>query len=82
MANDKKWQVCSQNVFQIYARGRKLGQALQANDEILLFSLRYCKWVSVAGTWIAQGTCPGYTRPPATYKYDTCYKSVFELWKQ
>ena len=82
MASDEKWHICPQNVFKIYARGRQLGQALQANDEILLYSLKYCKWVSVAGTWIAQRTCPGYHRPPASSKYDTCYKSVFELWKR
>lgn len=82
MESSEKWEACSDNVFKIYARGRKLGERLRRNDAILLYSLRYSKWVSVYGTWIAQGTCPDSGRPPASSKYDTCYKPVFELWKQ
>ena len=82
MESSEKWEACSDNVFKIYARGRKLGERLQRNDAILLYSLRYSKWVSVYGTWIAQGTCPDSGRPPASSKYDTCYKPVFELWKR
>ena len=82
MESSEKWQACSNNVVKIYARGRKLGERLQRNDDILLYSLWYSKWISVYGTWIAQGTCPGSGHPPASSKYDTCYKTVFEMWKR
>ena len=82
MADSEKWQACSHNVFKIYARGRKRGQTIRTNDAILLYSLQYSKWVSVYGSYIALGTCPGSGRPPAPSKYDTCYNTVFELWKR
>ena len=84
------WQMkrngtCPQNVFKIYARGRELGESLKTNDEILLYTLQYGKWVSETNSssnWLGQRTCPGSHRPPASSKYDTCYDAVFELWKQ
>ena len=85
MANDAKQHTCPQNVFKIYARGRELGESLKANDEILLYTLQYGKWVSETNSssnWLGQRTCPGSHRPPASSKYDTCYDAVFELWKQ
>ena len=82
MESSGKWQQCSEYVFKIYARGRKLGQIIQANDAILLYTLGYSKWVSVYNGWIAQGTCPGTERPPSLNKYNTCSDAVFELWKK
>ena len=82
MESSGKWQQCYEYVFKIYARGRKLGQIIQANDAILLYTLGYSKWVSVYNGWIAQGTCPGTERLPSLNKYDTCSDAVFELWKK
>ena len=76
------WNACWGEVFQIYAKGKNIGDSIQNHDAITVYYVRGKKWVGLVGSHPDLRTCPGTTRPPPPDRYDRCWGEIFELWLQ
>ena len=82
-ANRHKWQVCSGEIFQIYARGKNVGDYISHQDAIMLCYPYQSNWVSLHESRHSahKQTCPGSTLPPPLAKWDACNGEVFFINK-
>ena len=78
-----KWFQCFGSVFRIYVNGKRNGQSIASNDDILIYYLQGNSYLYMYGSCIRKGsTCPGYSRPPSQTRYDQCSTTVFKIFKQ
>ena len=76
-----KWNQCWGEVFQIYAKGKSIGDAIENHDDVTIYYVQEKKWVGLVGNYPpGYATCPGQTRPPPPDRYGKCWGEVFELW--
>ena len=80
--NPEKWFQCYGEVFKIYARGKSLGEPIEAYDDVMLYYLSGQNWVGLAGDRVNHAGCPGTIRPPPNERYEVCWGENFEIWKQ
>lgn len=74
-----QWRVCWGEVFQIYAKGKKIGDIIESHDAIMIYFIRGQKWVGLVGNNPDLRDCPGKTRPPPSDRYDICWGEIFEI---
>lgn len=67
-------------VFEIYTRGKPIGQTIDDSDDIMIYYLENSVWVGHVENSPDCRTCPGENRPPPPDKYDMCWGEVFKLW--
>ena len=77
MSTEDSWDDCNGEVFRIYARNRKLGEAIVANDNIKLYYLRQSTMVNIMGIASCDDTDKP-TLPPANNDYS--YKDTLMLY--
>ncbi len=80
-SSPEKWLTCDGEVFILYARGRKLGDAVQEHDNIVLFQRSAQKWLELGDYYLTHSDCLGVLRPPLPDKYELCWRTVLEVWK-
>lgn len=80
--NSEKWLRCWGEVFRIYARNKKMGELIHDHDQVGIYYLQEHKWVKMLNNnKITKSTCMGRSRPPGNSKFESCYRSTFEIHK-
>lgn len=80
-ATKDKWRQCYGEVFQIYAKGKSIGDAIENHDYINIYYVHDKKWVGLVGNYPPGfATCPGEIQPPPPDRYTKCWGEAFELW--
>eukprot|EP00731_Ephydatia_muelleri_P009988 Em0005g574a len=77
MSTEESWYMCSGEVFKIYARNKKLGEAIVANDDVKLYYLGEGKMVGIWGTPSCDSAI-NPPRPPASNTYT--YYDTLEVY--
>ena len=79
-ASAKHWGACWGEVYQIYARGKRIGESIESHDAIAIYYIHAKRWVGLVGQNSGLSTCPGKTRPPPPDRYEICWGESFEIW--
>lgn len=79
-ATQDKWRQCWGEVFQIYAKGKSVGDPIQNHDAVTIYYIHEKTWVGLVQNHPDRRGCPGQARPPPLDKYDGCWGEIFELW--
>ena len=74
------WGRCWGEVYQIYARGKRIGESIESHDAIAIYHIRFKRWVGLVGQNSDLRTCPGGTGPPPPDRYEACWGEIFEIW--
>lgn len=81
-ASEDLVQRCTGEVFRIYAKGKKEGDHIKSDDDIMLYYVQEDNWLSVGNNYLVKATCPGKSRPPGRNMYDRCASEVFRIVKK
>ena len=80
-SNDRCWG----EIFRIYSRGRRNGNAIYNGNVVMLYYVHKGKYISIQGESIGYDTslnsCPGIA-PPAYYTYEICSNNAFHVYQK
>ncbi len=77
-----KWRRCYGEVFQVFARGKAVGEAVNDGDDITLLYVHGKDWLShQEGIAHRYTGCLGAEQPPADASYNRCSGETFKIWK-
>lgn len=77
-----RWKKCVGEVFQIYARGKNVGDIIHNKDDIRIYYPAGKDWVSHWQGTMHRNACPGKTLPPDVANYEGCWGETFKIWKK
>ena len=76
---------CKGDLFRIYAQGKTNGEVIYNGDVVMLYYIRFGKYVYIRGEYNGDDTslsfCPG-TAPPAYLSFGLCSKTVFRIYQK